>query len=95
MNSKIIKLINEYWRFDNDQDNLSTWHDKNDLIKEIEGINFTDSSTQLKENEIPTFQKWVIDNTKGQQSGLFNYKGEKLSYSELYDIYNKKFSINI
>ena len=38
MNKKIIELINSYWRFDNDQDHLSTWHDKNDLIKEIENL---------------------------------------------------------
>ena len=33
---EIIKLINTYWRFDNDQDSTSTWHDKQDLISEIE-----------------------------------------------------------
>jgi len=33
---KIINLINQYWRFDNDQDHISTWHDKQDLINEIE-----------------------------------------------------------
>ena len=44
MNSKIVKLINDYWRFDNDQDNLSTWHDKNDLIKEIEALSICEVS---------------------------------------------------
>ena len=35
---EIIKLINTYWKFDNDQDTTSTWHDKQDLINEIEQL---------------------------------------------------------
>lgn len=35
---KIVKLINTYWRFDNDQDHVSTWHDKQDLISAIEQL---------------------------------------------------------
>ena len=35
---KIVKLINTYWRFDNDQDHISTWHDKQDLISAIEQL---------------------------------------------------------
>ena len=38
MTKKIIQLINDYWKFDNDQDSTSTLHDKNDLIKEIEAL---------------------------------------------------------
>ena len=42
MNQKeVIQLINDYWKFDNDQDNLSTWHDKQDLISEIEKLNLS------------------------------------------------------
>tara|TARA_R110000803_G_scaffold131141_5_gene198425 strand:+ start:2821 stop:3048 length:228 start_codon:yes stop_codon:yes gene_type:complete len=39
---EVIQLINDYWKFDNDQDNLSTWHDKQDLISEIEKLTLTD-----------------------------------------------------
>jgi hypothetical protein len=39
---EIIKLINTYWKFDNDQDTTSTWHDKQDLINEIEQLTLTD-----------------------------------------------------
>ena len=39
---QVIQLINNYWRFDNDQDNLSSWHDKQDLINEIEKLTLTD-----------------------------------------------------
>ena len=35
---QVIQLINNYWKFDNDQDNLSSWHDKQDLISEIEKL---------------------------------------------------------
>lgn len=43
---EVIQLINDYWKFDNDQDNLSTWHDKQDLISEIEKLTLTDVSQQ-------------------------------------------------
>ena len=36
---KIIELINTYWKFDNDQEHTSTWHDKQDLISAIEQLN--------------------------------------------------------
>ena len=39
---EIIKLINTYWKFDNDQDTTSTWHDKQDLINEIEQLSLPD-----------------------------------------------------
>jgi len=39
---EIIKLINTYWKFDNDQDTTSTWHDKQDLINEIEQLTIPD-----------------------------------------------------
>jgi len=39
---EVIQLINDYWKFDNDQDNLSTWHDKKNLIREIEKLTLTD-----------------------------------------------------
>jgi hypothetical protein len=32
---EIIRLINTYWKFDNDQQHLSTWHDKQDLLEAI------------------------------------------------------------
>lgn len=36
---KVIELINTYWKFDKDQDPVSTWHDKQDLISAIEQLN--------------------------------------------------------
>ncbi len=32
---EIIRLIDAYWKFDNDQQHLSTWHDKQDLLEAI------------------------------------------------------------
>jgi len=34
----ILKLIDSYWKFDNYQDHLSSWHDKQDLLKSIEEL---------------------------------------------------------
>jgi hypothetical protein len=34
----IMSLLMEYWRFDNNQQHLSSWHDKQDFIEKIESI---------------------------------------------------------
>jgi hypothetical protein len=38
MKEEIIKLIESYWKFDNDQQSMSSWHDKQDLLKAIEDL---------------------------------------------------------
>lgn len=35
---KILDLIEFYWKFDNNQQPISSWHDKQDLLKEIEKL---------------------------------------------------------
>jgi len=40
MIKKISKLINSFWKFDSDQQPTSSWNDKQDLLKEIEKIQF-------------------------------------------------------
>ena len=35
MKEEIIKLINGYWRFDDYQQPMSSYHEKQDLLKEI------------------------------------------------------------
>ena len=32
----ILKLIDSYWKFDNNQQPMSSWHDKQDLLNEID-----------------------------------------------------------
>ena len=32
----IIKLIDAYWKFDDNQQPMSSWHDKQDLLKRLE-----------------------------------------------------------
>ena len=41
--SKVLELIDKYWKFDDQQQPNSSWHDKQDLLKEIE--------KQLNQNE--------------------------------------------
>jgi len=36
MKNNILDLVNSYWKFDNGQCPTSTWHDKQDLLREIE-----------------------------------------------------------
>lgn len=38
MKTTLLKLINDYWKFDNDQIPISTWHDKQDLLKAVEEL---------------------------------------------------------
>ena len=35
MKQQILDLVNRYWKFDNDQQPVSSWHDKQDLLKEL------------------------------------------------------------
>lgn len=32
---EIIELINNYWKFDNNQQHASNWHDKQDLLEKL------------------------------------------------------------
>lgn len=34
---EIVRAINDYWKFDDNQQPMSSWHDKQDLIAFIEG----------------------------------------------------------
>ncbi len=36
---EVIELIEKYWRFDEGQQSISSWHDKQDLIKELNSMN--------------------------------------------------------
>jgi hypothetical protein len=38
MKETILKLIDSYWKFDEYQGHLSSWHDKQDLLEEIEKL---------------------------------------------------------
>lgn len=35
MENEILKLINDYWKFDEFQQPMSSWHDKQDLIEAV------------------------------------------------------------
>lgn len=51
---KIIALINRYWKFDDYQSPTSNWHDKQDLLKELES---------MEAHSIPN-GKWISINDK-------------------------------
>lgn len=57
MIDKIVNLINAYWKFDNDQQHLSTWHDKQDLIEAV---------LEVEDNEVREllieFKEWESKN---------------------------------
>lgn len=35
MEHEILDLIDRYWKFDNDQTPVSSWHDKQDLLEAV------------------------------------------------------------
>ena len=35
MENEILNLIDRYWKFDNDQEPVSNWHDKQDLLEAV------------------------------------------------------------
>lgn len=38
MENKILDLINRYWKFDDNQHPVSTWHDKQDLMEAVRKV---------------------------------------------------------
>lgn len=38
MKEKILSLVDSYWKFDDNQTPVSNWHDKQDLLREIESL---------------------------------------------------------
>ena len=40
MLKNILNLVNSFWKFDSEQQPSSSWNDKQDLLKEIEKIQF-------------------------------------------------------
>ncbi len=38
MKEKILQIVDAYWKFDNQQQPMSSWHDKQDLLKALEEL---------------------------------------------------------
>ena len=38
MTEKILQMVDAYWKFDNQQQPISSWHDKQDLLKALEEL---------------------------------------------------------
>ena len=38
MKEKILQMVDAYWKFDNQQQPISSWHDKQDLLKSLEEL---------------------------------------------------------
>lgn len=38
VSEEAIQLINDYWKFDDNQQPVSNWHDKQDLIDKVESL---------------------------------------------------------
>lgn len=38
MKEKILQMVDAYWKFDKQQQPISSWHDKQDLLKALEEL---------------------------------------------------------
>lgn len=38
MTEKILQMVDAYWKFDDNQQPISSWHDKQDLLKALEEL---------------------------------------------------------
>jgi len=70
--------INKYWRFDNDQQHLSTWHDKQDLLEYINSLKNEEYELLCEETDFRTGQGETIVTPKLTEDGklIFRKKNE-------------------
>lgn len=54
---EIIELIDKYWRFDNNQQPMSSWHEKQDLIELLRSKQ-TGTNTLVSGSLLSDWQKW-------------------------------------
>jgi hypothetical protein len=70
-NEEIIELIDAFWRFDNNQQPMSSWHDKQDLLGKLRKmIQKTDrghlihNTFYLTDSEKELFEKYKSDRVR-------------------------------
>lgn len=68
---EVLKLVNDYWKFDKDQTPTSSWHDKNNLLKDL------DNAFKAEQREIvkPKFLE-VLGEVLGLTDTIFNESDE-------------------
>jgi hypothetical protein len=82
MIEEIIKLINAYWKFDEYQQHLSTWHDKQDLIDAVMKVKNCNTPAVMHwvatSEQLPEFGKTVLVYCKiyGKFLATYEYIGE-------------------
>ena len=73
LQNKIRNLIDKYWRFDNHQQPLSSWHDKQDLLEEIYKISISkDSQSDIESlrEEITNRNEYYEDKLDAAQRSI-------------------------
>ena len=75
MKEKILQMVDAYWKFDNQQQPISSWHDKQDLLKALEELlqpavikSLPDSDEiRMKARELDEkdFAQWMYELQKG------------------------------
>ena len=59
---EIIDLIDKYWKFDNNQQHASNWHDKQDLLELFRKSTPQPHPTMSAEKQMIDFSWWLVNN---------------------------------
>ena len=81
--ARIIELVDNYWKFDDDQFPVSTLHDKNDLLDEIEKVFKEKPKSSINElaDDFKKYTKELLSSEEKvskflQDAGIHDDKGE-------------------
>lgn len=72
MNNKIIELVDTYWKFDDDQYPMSSWHDKQDLLEELRKL----LEISKENNSVP---EWLTNDVRSKAELIWN---EHVDYND-------------
>jgi hypothetical protein len=100
LQEQIKKLINDYWRFDDNQRPTSSWHEKQDLLKEIDKLFPTEAERHYSAKEVleiiaKSFQ--AGENWGVTYSTWFNPEAEytERKIKEVIDVLSKEYGIKL
>lgn len=83
--SGLIELINKHWRFDESQGHISTWHDKQDLLKAMEYIVYGDLLNAKSDESIAIPPDNIVE---AYEVIIADLEKEKKEYSRKDDQYS-------
>ena len=69
MEHEILDLIDRYWKFDNDQTPVSSWHDKQDLLEAVRKA-LRKNDVAERGEQLKAFNTWFQKNGQLYEWGI-------------------------